>query len=957
MIVPSEMSSQLPAGVVTLLFSDIEGSTRLLRDLGDAYDEALAEHRRIVRGAVAAHGGVEVDTQGDAFFVAFARASDAVGAAVDAQRALAGGPVRVRMGLHTGEPRVTAEGYVGVDVHRAARIAAVGHGGQVLLSQATWALVEVGARDLGPHRLRDLSVPERIFQLEIEGLPAEFPPLRTLEAGSSNLPSPGTSFVGRADELASIDHLLDDPACRLLTLVGPGGAGKTRLALEAASRRLDRYQHGVHFVPLASVASPDLLPAAVAASLQFKIDMEFSGFAARQQLLDFLHGRTTLLVLDNLEHLVEGSQLLTEVVEEAPGVAMLATSRERLGIQSEWVFDVDGLEVSGNGGRGDGAVRLFVDRAHQADASFALTEDVRPQVARICRLVEGMPLGIELAAAWTPLLLPAEIADEIERGLDFLSTTARDVPERHRSMRAVFDHSWRLLTDEQRDVFGRLSVFRGGFTREAAAAVASADLRALSDLVGKSLVRRLELGRFEIHEFLRQYVARRLADDPGRQRRALEDHAAYYAGRLRARRADLIGPRVAEARDELHGELADLRAAAEWAAVHWNDDAARDVFADLSVFFFIDGEYEGDETFERIIAAQERAGTTGPRRLSALVYRARSVSWLGYDERCERVARECLPQVREAGLTAEIGSCLLALGTSALYRDDYPAATTFLGEAVDVFTVLGDPFGRGASLAWLGWARQLEDDLAGARAAYEAGYATADSTGNPLYRAYLLSKLGLLSDAEGDYRAAMRLHLRAQELFTGVGDVGGTGYTFSRSSMSAYCLGDYPEAFRLARAGYEAFRSVNHRWGVTSALCRLGFAEAALGDVEGARRDFGRALELAGRGHAQMLVLHALSGVGVLLAHQGDEARAAELLIASLEHPGMPPTYRMVAQPILDAIVARLTPEALAAAREGAASVDLESLIEAVRRDLASPVSVPVPPAGASPGGGPRLTR
>jgi len=414
---------------------------------------------------------------------------------------------------------------------------------------------------------------------------------------------------------------------------------------------------------------------------------------------------------------------------------------------------------------------------------------------------------------------------------------------------------------------------------------------------------------------------------------------------------------VAEARDELRGELADLRAATEWAAVHWSDNAARDVFADLSIFFFIDGECEGDVTFERIIAAQERAGTTGPRRLSALVYRARSASWLGCDESCEQVARECLQQVREAGLTAEIGSCLLALGTSALYRDDYPAATTFLGEAVDVFTVLGDPFGRGASLAWLGWARQLEDDLAGARAAYEAGYATADSTGNPLYRAYLLSKLGLLSDAEGDYRAAMRLHLRAQELFTGVGDVGGTGYTFSRSSMSAYCLGDYPEAFRLARAGYEAFRSVNHRWGVTSALCRLGFAEAALGDVEGARRDFGRALELAGRGHAQMLVLHALSGVGVLLAHQGDEARAAELLIASLEHPGMPPTYRMVAQPILDAIVARLTPEALAAAREAAASVDLESLIEAVRRDLASPVSVPVPPAGASPGGGPRLTR
>jgi predicted ATPase len=930
------MTGQLPTGVVTLLFTDIEGSTRLLRESGDAYAKALAEHHRIVRGAVAAHGGAEVDTQGDAFFVAFARASDAVGAAVEAQRALAGGPIKVRMGLHTGEPRRTEEGYVGLDVHRAARIAAVGHGGQVLLSQATRALVEVDARDLGPHRLKDLSVPERIFQLAIDGLPSEFPPLRTLEAGSSNLPASRTSFVGRTEELASIDRLLDDPACRLLTLVGPGGVGKTRLALEAASHRLDRYQHGVHFVPLASVASPDFLPAAMAESLQFEIDTQHSGFAARQQLLDFLHQRTTFLVLDNFEHLVEGSQLLTEVVEQAPGVAMLATSRERLGIQSEWVLDVDGLEVSGDGGRGDGAVRLFVERARQADASFALTEDVRPQVARICRLVEGMPLGIELAAAWAPVLPCAEIADEIERGLDFLSTSARDVPERHRSLRAACDHSWRLLTDQHRDVFSRLSVFRGSFTREAAAAVAGADLRALSDLMGKSLVRRLELGRFDIHEFLRQYAAGQLAEDPGRQRRAFEDHALYYTGRLGSRRADLLGPRVAEARDELRGELADLRAAAEWAAVRWDDTTAEGIFADLSVFFFIHGEYEGGETFERIITAQQQGGITGRKLLSALAYRARSAAWLGYDERCEQVARECLPPVREAGLTPEIGSCLLALGTFACHRDDYPAATTFLEEAAEVFKALNDPLGGGASLAWLGFAREQLDDLAGARAAYETGYATVDESGNPLFRAYLLSKLGLLSDAEGEYHAAMRLQLRAQELFTSVGDVGGTGYTSSRSSMSAYCLGDYAEALRLARAGYDAFNSVNHRWGVISALCRLGFAEAALGDAEAARRDLGRALELAQRSQAQSLVLHALSGVGVLLARQGDDARAAELLIATLEHPGMPATYRMVAQPTLDAIEARLAPEALEAAREVAAAADLGSLVDAVRRDLAS---------------------
>ena len=257
---------------MTLLFTDIEGSTRLLHELGDGYGDALDDHRRIVRAACAAHDGVEVDTQGDAFFVAFARASDATAAAVDVQRGLADGPVRVRMGLHTGEPRVTAEGYVGVDVHKGARIAAVGHGGQVLLSQTTRALVDHEARDLGAHRLKDLSAPERIYQLEIDGLPGEFPLLKTLEAGMKNLPLPRTSFVGRASELEAIDRLLEDPGCRLLTLVGPGGAGKTRLALEAAARRVDRYPHGVHFVPLASVASPDFLAPALAESIQFALD-------------------------------------------------------------------------------------------------------------------------------------------------------------------------------------------------------------------------------------------------------------------------------------------------------------------------------------------------------------------------------------------------------------------------------------------------------------------------------------------------------------------------------------------------------------------------------------------------------------------------------------------------------------------------------------------------------------
>src|SRR3954466_15591359 len=266
------MVSDLPTGVVTLLFTDVEGSTRLLHDLGDDYAEALHEHRGHLRAAFADHEGIEVDTQGDAFFVAFGRASNAVAAAAHSQRSLADGPIRVRMGLHTGEPRLTEEGYVGIDVHKGARIAAAGHGGQVLLSQTTHALVDANVRDLGVHRLKDLSAPERIYQLAIDGLPGDFPLLKTIEAGMKNLPAPRTSFVGRTAELDEIDRLLEDPDCRLLTLVGPGGAAKTRLALEAAARRIERYPHGVHFVPLVSVTSPEFLAPAVADSIQFVVD-------------------------------------------------------------------------------------------------------------------------------------------------------------------------------------------------------------------------------------------------------------------------------------------------------------------------------------------------------------------------------------------------------------------------------------------------------------------------------------------------------------------------------------------------------------------------------------------------------------------------------------------------------------------------------------------------------------
>ncbi len=931
------MPHGLPSGVVTLLFTDIEGSTQLLHELGDAYAAALAEHRRIVRDALTAHDGAEVDTQGDAFFVAFARASDAVAAASDMQRALAAGPIRVRMGLHTGEPRLAEEGYVGLDVHKGARIAAAGHGGQVLLSHATRALVDVPARDLGPHRLKDLSAPERLYQLEIDGVRADFPPLKTVEAGMKNLPAPRTSFVGRSHELAEIDRLLGDPECRLLTLVGPGGVGKTRLALEAAARRVESYPHGVHFVPLASITSPEFLAPAVAESMQFGVDAAHSAIAAEEQLLDFLRERTALIVLDNFEHLVEGSTLLTSVIEQAPRVELLTTSRERLNVQAEWVLDLEGLALADTGDESATALRLFVERAAQVVPGFALNGE-RPNAHRICRLVDGMPLGIELAASWVSTLSCAEIADEIEGNIDFLATTMRDVPERHRSLRAAIDQSWRLLTDAQRSTFARLSVFRGSFDREAARAVAGADARVLSELVAKSLVRRPDYGRFELHELLRQYAADRLAESPDDETVAAAHHARHYGAMLLARHEALLGPSLALARDELRGEVDNLRAAGEWTIEHAEPAEARTLVAALLRFFWMHSPFDGAETFERLARL---AGFSGDDIEGASdVALSTAVTWigfgtdLGYDPELEELARRLLPVLRERGLEWEVGACLLALGIIATYVDVYPAAVAHLEEAVTVARATGDGLADAAALSWLGFNHLLLDDLDAARDTFEECLAVARRLGSPLLEAYALSKLGNHADAEERYADAMRLHMEANALFDSVGDRGGAGYTLSRASMSAFGMGDLDEALRLGRAGFEAFAEVGNRWGMTAALCRIGFAALALGDEEEAARRFGDALERARAADAISLTLLALSGIGALLEHRGEHVRAATMLTYALGHEQLPGVYRFAARPALQRLEQQLPAEDLASAREAADAAAPEDVVDDARHAL-----------------------
>src|SRR5262249_34814226 len=422
---------------------DVEGSTRLLQETGDEYTDMLSEHRRALRDVFARHGGVEFGTEGDAFFVAFAKATDALAAASGVHEALADGPIQVRIGLHTGEPTRTAEGYEGIDVHRAARIAAAGHGGQVLLSQATRDLAgEPRVRDLGVHRLKDLAEPERLYQLGEE----QFPPLKSLD--QTNLPVQPTPFVGREQELADVLALLETH--RIVTLTGPGGSGKTRLALQAAAESLEQFRVGVWFVPLGEVSDVQLIEPTIARVVGGPDDLH-----------EYLAGKRTLLVLDNLEQLLPAA---AETVAQLDA-HILATSRVRLNVAAEQEFPVPVLPL-------DDAAALFTQRARQINPRF----EPDAAVAQIAERLDCLPLALELAAARIKVLTPAQILERLGRSLDLLTSGAHDVPERQRTLRGAVEWSYRLLTPDEQNLFAQLAVFAGSFELEAAEAVGSADI-------------------------------------------------------------------------------------------------------------------------------------------------------------------------------------------------------------------------------------------------------------------------------------------------------------------------------------------------------------------------------------------------------------------------------------------------------------------------------------------------
>jgi predicted ATPase/class 3 adenylate cyclase len=598
------MRADLLDGPVTFLFTDVEGSTRLLHELGEsAYADALTEHRRVLREAFGRHGGVEVDTQGDAFFFAFGSPHGALEAAQDGDRALASGPIRVRVGIHTGTAVRTAEGYVGAHVHRAARIAAAGSGGQILVSLQTVQQVDAERFplvDLGDHRFKDLQAPERVYQLG-EG---DFPPIRSLYR--ANLPVPATSFIGRDLEVGTLAALLRREDIPLLTLTGPGGTGKTRLALQAAAEASESFPDGIWWVPLAALSDRDLVLFRIALALGVAQEPEIPLI---DTLVKRLGGKRDLIVLDNAEHLLpEIATDVAELLSKAAGPTLLVTSRERLQIAAEQEFAVTAMVL-------DDATELFVARA----AASGVSIQPGPDVQAVCERLDNLPLALQLAAPRLKLFSIEQLLERLSSRLDLLQG-GRDADPRQATLRATIAWSYDLLTDEERAVLDRLSVFAGGCSVAAAEAVAGADPDVLQGLLDKNMLQRRVEGepRLWLLSSIQEFAAERLATngDPAEVRRA---HAGWY--RDLAERAD-AEIRAGEPEElsvaAMDAEIDNLRAAADFGIETGDATLVRSITVALPMYWIMRDRYaEARAWLERALAASDVEDETRVRLLLA----------------------------------------------------------------------------------------------------------------------------------------------------------------------------------------------------------------------------------------------------------------------------------------------------------------------------------------------------
>jgi predicted ATPase/class 3 adenylate cyclase len=835
--------AELPTGTVTLLFTDIEGSTRLLQRVGDAYADLLEEHRRLLDESFRRHGGIVVDSEGDAFFVAFGSAKDAVAAAADAQRALAShdwhdeNEIRVRMGLHTGEPRVVQGRYVGLDVHHAARVMAAGHGGQVLVSEATRALLDDGTRlrDLGEHRLKDLSRPQRLYQLELDRLPGEFPPLKTLDNRPTNLPVQPNELIGRERELDEAAALLRN-GLRVLTLTGTGGTGKTRLALQLAAEVVEVFPNGVFFVSLAPVRDWELVAPTIARTLSLR---EQPGETVLETLDDYLADKELLLVLDNFEQVLAAAPAMAGLTAAAPGLKLLVTSRTPLRLSGERTYPVPPLELTES-------VRLFAERAHAAALEFAVTDENADAVAEICRRLDGLPLAIELAAPRIRSLPPPALLRRLDQRLKLLTGGAQDLDERQRTLRATIEWSYELLPEGERELFAQLGVFVGGSRLDAAEALCDSIaidlLDGLHSLVEKSLLRQRADAdgepRYWMLETIREY-ALELVENAGTPADARRRHAEWFLAL--AEQADVESRTGDQAAwfDLLDADNANLRAAIDWAEETRDDELLLRLATALWGFWATRGHIaEGTTVLEH---ALERAQVRPARALLGLC----TLRMLrGQGEGLAGDVAEALRACEELGddySLAQAWNLQGRLQGSVLGR--LGAAEPDWHEALRFAERSGFAAEKAESVSWL-LISAVFGPLPVEEGIERCVQFDAAAGGEPTMQAFCSCERAPLEAMKGDFALARELLAESRRTLDELGQRVWFAVTAQEAFFVEMLAGNPEAAAAIARESYEALAEMGERSFRSTIAGLLAHALYALGDDDEAER-FSRSSESA----------------------------------------------------------------------------------------------------------------
>jgi predicted ATPase/class 3 adenylate cyclase/Tfp pilus assembly protein PilF len=860
--------SNHPTGTVTFLFTDIQGSTALWATMPEAMRHSLAHHDTLVRQAIEAYGGHLFKVIGDAIQAAFSTSEQALRAAVAAQTALhrqptevwgETGPLRVRMGIHVGPAEWQGHDYaVAHTLNRVARIMAAGHGGQTLLSAAVVEMVrntsfDFSLRDLGQHQLKGLYQTEHLYQLVAPDLPADFPPLNTLNARPNNLPLEPTSLVGRAQEVAAVRGLLLRSDVRLVTLVGPGGTGKTRLSLQVAAELLDHFEHGAYFVALAPVTDATLVPSTIAQTLEIS---EQTSKPLLQILKDYFRDKQLLLVLDNFEQVTAAAPVLAELLAAAPKLRILVSSRAALRVYGEKEFLVPPLSLPDLGQLPSleqltqyEAVQLFIERAKDVKPDFVVTNENAPAVAEICHRLDGLPLAIELAATRIRLLPPNTLLTRLASRLKLLTSGARNLPARQQTLRGAIDWSYNLLDESEQRLFRRLGVFVGGCTLEAAEAVCNATgdlavdvLDGIESLVEKSLLRQIETAsgdpRFIMLQTIWEYAAEQLAESD--EVAIIEQHHTHFFLTL-AEMADpqLRGQHQLEWLERLETEHDNLRAALRRTRESGDAERALRLASALAWFWRLRGYLsEGSAWLEGALTVAR--GPEYEARLGGVLSGLGTLTML---QGRVPAARRYVEQSKELfQMTKDahgLAFALRTLGLIHLFQGDPPAAIAVLEESLALYRAVGDTWGVGMSLMILGMAALRQRDYVAARARFEESLTRFRQAGDTWFIAVLLNNLGDLARIEGDNVRATTLYGESLALFRKAGSKREIAASLHNLAYVAHNQGDDTRAAQLFAESLTRQQELGNREGVTECLAGFAMLAAAHGKLGAAARLFG----------------------------------------------------------------------------------------------------------------------